>query len=177
MNPPRTSPDFKIRPESPLDDDAIERLHDRAFGPGRYARTAFRLREASKTDGKTDVTTSHFSFSALVGTLLVGSVRLTPVLAGDVPALMLGPLTVDPSFEGVGIGAALVSRALEAAREAGETLVLLVGDEPYYRRFGFTVIPAGQLLLPGPVNTQRFLACELQAGILADAKGRVQARR
>jgi predicted N-acetyltransferase YhbS len=169
-------PDFDIRPESPLDHEAIERLHDRAFGPGRYARTAFRLREAGEL-ARADDQVSRFSFSALVGTLLVGSVRLTPVIAGNVPALMLGPLTVDPSFERVGIGAALMRRALDAARDAGETLVLLVGDEPYYKRFGFRVIPHGQLALPGPVNPQRFLSAELVAGALDAARGMVTALR
>ncbi len=162
---------FVIRPESPLDEDAIERLHDRAFGPGRYARTAFRLREGG------GAATPEFCFSALVGTLLVGSIRLSPVMAGAAPALILGPLTVDPSFENVGIGSALMRRALESATSGGETLVLLVGDEPYYRRFGFARVPDGQLALPGPVNPARFLAAELAPGALAGAKGMVRPRR
>ncbi len=166
---------FTIRPESPLDDVAIERLHDRAFGPGRYARTAFRLREGQGA-GTSAFCTSRFCFSALVGTLLVGSVRQSPVMAGDVPALMLGPLTVDPSFEGVGLGSALVRQALESARSEGETLVLLVGDAPYYARFGFGIVPAGQLIMPGPVDPKRFLAVELADGALAGARGMVRAR-
>lgn len=161
---------FTIRPESPLDDAAIERLHDRAFGPGRYARTAFRLREGQDAD------TSRFCFSALVGTLLVGSVRQSPVMAGAVPALMLGPLTVDPSFEGVGLGSALVRKALDSARLGGETLVFLVGDAPYYARFGFGIVPDGQLMLPGPVDQRRFLAAELVDGALAGAHGMIRAR-
>jgi predicted N-acetyltransferase YhbS len=159
-----------IRPESSLDDEAVERLHERAFGPGRYARTAFRLREGTLAGGRLH------SFSALVGSLLVGSVRQSPVLAGSVPALMLGPLTVDPSFEGVGVGSALMRAALDAARAGGETLVLLVGDEPYYCRFGFRIVPRGQLALPGPVDPARFLACELEDGALAAARGAVKAR-
>jgi predicted N-acetyltransferase YhbS len=79
--------------------------------------------------------------------------------------------------EGVGIGAALMRRALGAAQEAGETLVLLVGDEPYYRRFGFAVIPEGQLILPGPVDPKRFLGLELADGALARARGPVRARQ
>ncbi len=165
-----TSLAFTIRPESPLDDAAIERLHDRAFGPGRYARTAFRLREGQPAD------TARHCFSALVGTLLVGSVRQSPVMAGTVPALMLGPLTVDPSFEGVGLGSALVRKALESARAEGEALVLLVGDAPYYARFGFTIVPSGQLTLPGPVDGRRFLAAELADGALASARGKVRPR-
>jgi predicted N-acetyltransferase YhbS len=162
-----TSLSLVIRPEHPADADPIERLHERAFGPGRFARTAFRLREGAPP-------LAELSFTALVGTLLVGSVRLTPVLAGRVPALMLGPLTVDPSFEGRGIGAALVGRSLEAAREGGHALVLLVGDEPYYERFGFRRIPPRQLELPGPVNPDRFLARELVPGVLEEAQGPVR---
>jgi predicted N-acetyltransferase YhbS len=159
-----------IRPEAPGDCDAIDRLHERAFGPGRFARTAYRIREGAPH--RLDL-----SFTALVGTLLVGSVRLTPVLAGDQPGLMLGPLTVDPAFENRGIGRALIQRSLDAARGAGEALVLLVGDEPYYRRFGFKRIPPGRLTMPGPVDPARFLAAELVEGSLANAKGTVRPGR
>jgi predicted N-acetyltransferase YhbS len=153
-----------IRTEQPADSEAIERLHERAFGPGRFARTASRLREGVPH-------MLDLSFTALVGTLLVGSVRLTPVLAGQEPGLMLGPLTVEPAFENRGIGAALMSRSLAAAKEKGHSLVLLVGDEPYYSRFGFKRIPPRHLQLPGPVNPDRFLALELQEGALARASG------
>jgi predicted N-acetyltransferase YhbS len=159
-----------IRPETSIDHDAIERLHERAFGPGRFARTAFRLREGAAHD-------PALSFTALVGTLLVGSVRVGGVWAGQVRALVLGPLTVEPAFENRGIGAALMNRSLGAAREGGHALVLLVGDEPYYRRFGFRRIPPGQLVLPGPVDPARFLACELVEGALAKARGPVTPRR
>ncbi|QFU17308.1 GNAT family N-acetyltransferase [Microvirga thermotolerans] len=155
-----------IRNEQPIDSEAIERLHERAFGPGRFARTASRLREGAPH-------LLELSFTAMVGTLLVGSVRLTPVQAGTEMALMLGPLTVEPAFEGRGIGAALMRRSLEAARDKGHTLVLLVGDEPYYRRFGFKRVPPGHLVLPGPVNPDRFLAVELAEGALERARGKV----
>lgn len=152
-----------IRAEQPIDDEAIERLHERAFGPGRYARTASRLREGAGHQ-------LDLSFTAMVGTLLVGSVRLTPVRAGAAPALMLGPLAVEPAFESRGIGAALMRRSLDAAKAKGHTLVLLVGDEPYYRRFGFKPVPHG-LQLPGPVNPARFLALELEEGAVSRARG------
>ncbi|WP_029029201.1 GNAT family N-acetyltransferase [Salinarimonas rosea] len=161
---------LSIRPEVPGDADAIERLHERAFGPGRFARSAYRLREGAAHD-------PALSFTANVGTLLVGSVRLSPIWAGRVPALILGPLTVEPAFESRGIGAALMTRALAAARAAGHGLVLLVGDEPYYRRFGFAVVPRGRLAMPGPVDPARFLALELVEGTLAQARGPVTARR
>jgi predicted N-acetyltransferase YhbS len=153
-----------LRPELAVDRDAIDRLHERAFGPGRFARTAYRLREGAGH-------LPDLSFTALVGTLIVGSVRLTPVRAGQAPALVLGPLTVDPAFEGRGIGAALIRRALDAAQAAGHGLVLLVGDETYYARFGFRPVPTGQLALPGPVDPQRLLYGELVADALAGASG------
>lgn len=157
-----------IRAEQPADAEPIERLHERAFGPGRFARTAERLREGAPH-------IPELSFTALVGTLLVGSVRLTPVLAGEARALMLGPLTVDPAFEKRGIGSGLMTRAIAAARERNEhALVLLVGDEPYYSRFGFRRVPDGQLVMPGPVDPDRFLALELREGALGEAKGPVQ---
>ena len=98
-----TSLPLVIRPERPGDADSIERLHARAFGPGRFARTAYRLREGTAP-------LADLCFTALVGTYLVGSVRLGPAEA-QAPLLVLGPLTVDPSFEGRGIGGALMRRA------------------------------------------------------------------
>jgi predicted N-acetyltransferase YhbS len=162
---------YVIRSESPLDAEAVERLHERAFGPGRFARSAYRLREGNVAH------TPQYCLSALVGSLLVGSLRMSPVLAGGVPALILGPLTVDPAFEGIGIGGALIREALARAKAGGETLVLLVGDEPYYQRFGFTVVPREKLTMPGPVDPSRFLAVELGDGALAAASGPVRPRR
>src|SRR5499433_284723 len=111
-----------ILPETPADADVIERLHERTFGPGRYTRTAFRIREGA----------GHLvdlSFTARVGTLLVGSVRLTPIRIGDIQALLLGPLTVEPPFRRRGIGLALMQRALAEASRQGHRMVVLVGDE------------------------------------------------
>ena len=161
-----TEPFLLLRPELPSDADAIERLHERAFGPGRFARTAFRIREGAEH-------LPELSFAALVGTLLVGSVRLTPVWAGEVRGLMLGPLTVDPAFENRGIGRALIQRARDGAREARHELVFLVGDEPYYARFGFKRVPKGQLVMPGPVDPERLLAAELVEGSLEKARGTI----
>lgn len=158
-----------IRPEHPGDHTTIERLHARAFGPGRFARTAFRLREGVDHD-------LSLSFAAHVGTLLVGSIRLSPVWAGRVPAQVLGPLTVEPAFKERGIGGALVRHALEEARARGERLVLLVGDAAYYRRFGFEPVPPGRLRLPGPVDPARLLACPLVADATDAAQGEVRPR-
>jgi predicted N-acetyltransferase YhbS len=165
-----TSLPLTIRHELPLDAAAIERLHERAFGPGRFARTAFRLREGVAPD-------AGLTFAAHVGTFLVGSIRVTPVAAGGHTALMLGPLTVDPAFEGRGIGAALMNCSIEASRAAGYDLILLVGDAPYYARFGFQIVPPEQLVLPGPADPARFLALELVEGVLAERRGAVTAIR
>lgn len=144
--------------------EAIEKLHRRTFGPGRFARTAFRLREQAPHD-------RALSFTAYVGTMMVGSVRLTPIAIGDTPALLLGPLTVEPPFRTVGIGGRLMSVSMDAARAAGHKLVVLVGDEPYYRRFGFRPVPHGSVQMPGPVDPARLLVAELQPGAFAGVSG------
>lgn len=157
-----------IAPECDLDDAAIEKLHERTFGPGRFARTAFRIREQASH-------AKSLSFTARVGTMLVGSVRLTAIHMGATPGLLLGPLTVEPPFQSAGIGAQLMDTALDAARAQGHCLVILVGDEPYYRRFGFKRVPPGQITLPGPVDPARLLVAELVPGAFADVGGMVRA--
>src|SRR4051812_36448437 len=119
-----------ISPETADDAVAIERLHERTFGPGRYAKTAYRIREGAGHQ-------LELSFTARIGTLLVGSVRLTPIRIGDIKALLLGPLTVEPPFRERGIGQALIERALVEAKGRGHRLVFLVGDEPYYAKCNF----------------------------------------
>lgn len=158
-----------ILPETADDALAIERLHERTFGPGRYARTAYRIREGTAHD-------QALSYTARVGTLLVGSLRLSPVRIGETPALLLGPLTIEPPFRDRGIGLALMQRAMADARERGHKVVILVGDEPYYGRFGFRPVPPGQITLPGPVDPQRLLAAELAPGALDAYRGLIAAR-
>lgn len=157
-----------IQPEREVDAAAVLQLEERAFGPGRFARTAYRLREFAAFD-------PALSFVARVETLVVGSVRLTPIRAGELPALLLGPLTVEPAFMNRGIGRALIERALSAAEAAGHGLVLLVGDEPYYARVGFQRVPRGRLSLPGPVDETRLLYRELRPNALDAANGPVTA--
>ena len=155
-----------ILPETADDALPIERLHERTFGPGRYARTAYRIREG----------VSHaldLSFTARIGTLLVGSVRLSPIRIGATPALLLGPLTVEPPFRDRGIGKALIDRALAQAREQGHRLVVLVGDEPYYARMGFKRIAKGRAAMPGPVDPARLLVAELEAGAFEGVSGEI----
>ncbi|MBB3771841.1 putative N-acetyltransferase YhbS [Angulomicrobium tetraedrale] len=153
--------------ERPADDAAIERLVARTFGPGRYARTAYRLREGNPHR-------RDLSFTAYIGTMLVGSVRLTPILIGEAPALLLGPLTVEPPFRSHGIGRRLVERALAAAKADGANLLLLVGDEPYYGRMGFKRVPHGQVTLPGPVDPARVLVCTLDDTPVEAVRGPVR---
>jgi predicted N-acetyltransferase YhbS len=153
-----------ILPETADDEVAIERLHERTFGPGRYARTAFRIREGVRH-------LLALSFTARIGTLLVGSVRLSPVRIGEATGMLLGPLTVEPPFRGRGIAKALIARALEEAKKKGETLVVLVGDEPYYGPLGFKRIPKGRATMPGPVDPARLLVAELAENAFADVSG------
>jgi predicted N-acetyltransferase YhbS len=156
-----------ILPETPDDAPAIDRLHERTFGPGRFARTAFRIRE--RRGHKLDL-----SFTARIGTLLVGSVQLTPVHIGPVKALLLGPLTVEPPFRSRGIGKALIVRSLEEARANGHMLVFLVGDEPYYGQHGFRKTLHGQVRMPGPVDPDRLLVAELSPGAFGGVTGLIQ---
>ena len=156
-----------ISPEAQGDAAAIERLNERAFGPGRYAKTAYRLREQV-------VHSLDLSFTARVGTLLVGSVRLSPVRIGEARALLLGPLTVEPPFRDRGVGQALIARALEQARSKGHLLVILVGDEPYYGKCGFKPIPSGRVTMPGPVDPERLLVAELRDGAFDGISGQIR---
>jgi predicted N-acetyltransferase YhbS len=156
-----------ILPEKPNDADAIERLHERTFGPGRFVLSAYRLRE--HVDHPLDL-----SFTARIGTLLVGSVRQLPICIGGTPALMLGPLTVEPPFRSRGVGRALLDRALGDAKKAGHRLVVLVGDEPYYSRVGFKAVPKGTATMPGPVDYSRLLAAELVDGAFNGVSGAIR---
>jgi predicted N-acetyltransferase YhbS len=139
-----------IQHETAADAEAIEKLHERAFGPGRFARSSERIREQAGPD-------LRVSLVARVATLLVGSVRLTPVRIGEAEGLMLGPLAVEPAFRSRGIGRALIERAIADAQRYGYRLITLVGDEPYYGRMGFRRVPAGRITMPGPVDPSRIL--------------------
>jgi predicted N-acetyltransferase YhbS len=158
---------FVLEPETPADGEAILRLNDRVFGPGRFARTAYRVRETTPPD-------LSLSFVAWIGSLIVGANAMTPICIGDTPALLLGPLIVEPVFRSRGIGEALVKRSLEAAGEKGGALAILVGDEPYYSRMGFTRAPRGRIVFPGPVDPARVLYRELQPGAFEGVEGRVR---
>jgi predicted N-acetyltransferase YhbS len=156
-----------ILAETPNDAQAIERLHERTFGPGRFVLSAYRLRE--HVDHVLEL-----SFTAWIGTLLVGSVRQLPICIGDTKGLMLGPLTVEPPFRSRGVGRALLDRALRDAKAKGHRLVLLVGDEPYYGRVGFKPVAKGRATMPGPVDYSRLLVSELVEGAFTDVSGAIR---
>lgn len=145
-------------------DAEIEDINDQAFGPGRFARAAYKIREGGSHDRK-------LSFVAMAGEHVVGSVRMTPIAAGEGRGHMLGPLAVRPAFKSAGIGRTLVALALDAARKSGSPLVMLVGDAPYYGPLGFQRVPSNQVAMPRPVDPQRLLVCEMVPGSLGRLKG------
>jgi predicted N-acetyltransferase YhbS len=158
-----------IREEHPIDAPAREALLDACFGEERFRKTCERLREGRKpADGLSLVVERDGR--------LVGTVRLWHVSAGPGrPALLLGPIAVDPALQGLGLGAKLMRAALNRAAALGHSAVLLVGDAPYYARFGFSAAPTERLWLPGPYERERFLGLELRPGALAGARGLVGA--
>ena len=153
--------------ESAAHDAEIEHIHADAFGPGRYARAAFRIREG----GPHDRTLSRV---ALKDGKVIASVRLTPVLVGATSALLLGPLAVAPAHKNKGIGRGLLKESLALAKDAGHRLVILVGDEPYYGPFGFHRVPHHSVRFPAPVDQNRILVCQLVDGAASGVAGDVR---
>ncbi len=165
------SPNPITRLERPADAAVIEALQHAAFGPGAYARAAFRVREQAPHD-------PALSFLTELDGALVGSVRVTPILVGETArGLLLGPLVVEPAHKGLGHGKALMRLVMEEARQAGWRFVILVGDQPYYWPFGFRPLPRGAVQMPGPVDPARFLVAELQPGAAEGLKGMVRGIR
>ena len=136
--------------ERPQDQAAVDALVDAAFGPGRFAKTAERLREGNRLR-------RNLSFCAWLGKEMVGAVRQWPILIGDRPAIFLGPIATRHERRGQGYGRALVRHCCAEAAMAGETLILLVGDRTYFEPLGFEPIPTGDVTLPGPVDARRLL--------------------
>jgi predicted N-acetyltransferase YhbS len=157
---------FAIRSERASDVAAREALLDACFGENRHLRSCQRLR-----DGRAPA--EGLAFSAAQEGRLVGTLRLWHVSAGDVPALVLGPLAVAPWCRELGVGAALMRQALAAAEATGHGAVILLGDAPYYARFGFSALKTGELSLPGPFERNRLLALELREGALDGARGMI----
>lgn len=160
---------IRIVQESLHDVEAREALLDACFGDARFTKTSERLREGR-------LPAKGLALVARDKARAVGTVRLWNVSAGPrKPALLLGPLAVDPARQGEGLGAALMRDAIGRAKTLGHKAILLVGDEPYYARFGFSAGKTDGLWLPGPVERERFLALELTDGALDGAAGLVQA--
>ncbi len=159
----------EIRPASLDDTEMINALHARCFGPGRFARTAYRIRENCQQPAA-----PTYSHVMLEDGQLVASVQLCEIsIGGKDGALLLGPMAVDPDKMRNGLGTKLIEAANEAARSAGYALIILVGDMPFYGRLGFKPVPTGQVLLPGPVDYQRLLALELKPDALQTYNGLV----
>src|ERR1700744_4432731 len=161
-----TAAPFAIRAEKASDVVARETLLDACFGENRHMRTCQRLR-----DGRAPA--EGLAFSAMAGGYLVGTLRLWHVSAGGIPALMLGPLAVEASSRELGVGTALMDHALAAATTRGHRAVILLGDAPYYARFGFSAERMSRLSLPGPFERDRLLGLELSAGALDGACGTI----
>ena len=159
-----TSLPFAFRLEEPADAPIIDALHADLFGPERFKRAAYVLRDGVPPDPR-------LSFVATLDGVLAASVRLTPITIGGRPALLLGPLVVDPTHKGRGAGRALVRMALDAARADGHRVVLLVGDLPYYGPLGFTFLGEDAITLPAWVDKRRVLVAGLVPGALEGLKG------
>jgi predicted N-acetyltransferase YhbS len=157
---------ISVGPETRHDVASRERLLDAAFGAARFEKTCERLRTGRMpADG--------LAFTAKDKGKLIGTIRLWKIMAGGAPALLLGPLAVAKSHEGLGIGSKLIRHALIEAQRLGHKAIILVGDAPYYERFGFTRDLTDNLVLPGPVDRARFLGLELVDGALDEAMGLV----
>jgi predicted N-acetyltransferase YhbS len=165
---PEAAP-FAIRAERASDVVAREALLDACFGVNRHTRTCQRLRDGRAPAEGLALSVVRQGRQAR----LVGTVRLWHVSAGAVPALMLGPLAVDKSCRKLGVGAALMDQALAAARALGHGAVILLGDAPYYARFGFSAAKTAELSLPGPFERDRLLGLELREGALDGAWGMI----
>ena len=161
---------WEIRPERPEDAAAVARLNAASFGPGRYAKSAYRLRE-----GVAPV--PELSFVAIEDGELRGSVRFWPIAVGGEKALLLGPLAVQSDQRGRGIGIALMKRGIEAAHATEYGAILLVGDEPYYARVGFTRLAPGRVDFPGPVDPARVLGLSLKPNALLALSGEIRRAR
>jgi predicted N-acetyltransferase YhbS len=161
---------WQIRQEQAGDAARIEALNADAFGPGRYAKSAYRLREGVDP-------LAELSFVAVEDGTLRGSVRFWPISVGGHEELLLGPLAVQGDQRGRGIGIALMQAGIAAAKEGPWRGILLVGDEPYYAKVGFSRLPPGRVKFPGPVDQNRILGLSLKGGEMLTLTGQVRRAR
>jgi len=166
-----SDPSWQIRPERAEDAPLVDHLNAISFGPGRYAKSAYRLREGVDP-------VAGLSFVAVDGADLLGSIRFWPVAIGMDLSLLLGPLAVQPGLRGRGIGIALMKHAIAEARGQGHPSMVLIGDEPYYVRVGFARLAPGRIKFPGPVDPARVLGLSLaQHNVMLTIKGEVRRAR
>ncbi len=156
-----------LRPERREDSARVDALIERAFGPGRFVKTAERLREHNSP-------VLDLSFVAWADRDVVGCVRMWPIHIGETPALLLGPFAVEDAWRGRGLGSDLIRQACDAARDGGHGLVVLVGDASYFAKLGFEAAPKDRVVLPGPVNTRRLLWRALRPGAAEGVQGLVR---
>jgi predicted N-acetyltransferase YhbS len=163
-----TKPIPIIRLQTSEDQAAITRLNELAFGPGRFTRTAYRVREGAATEPR-------LNLCVVAEEELIGAVQFTPIEIGSLDhALLLGPLVISDAYKNQGWGLKLMLEGMSRARSLGYKLVILVGDLPYYARAGFATTPPGQIDMPGPVDPSRLLYAELVPGAAACYKGLVR---
>ena len=163
-----TAPAVEIRLQTPNDLPTLKKLNEDSFGPGRFSRAAFRVREEAAAEPR-------LNLCAVQGDAIIGAVQFTPVSIGGVSgALLLGPLIVKNSHNNQGHGLRLMLDGMARARALGYKLVILVGDLPYYARAGFAATPLGCIALPGPVDPARLLYAELVPGALERYRGLVR---
>jgi predicted N-acetyltransferase YhbS len=164
-------PQSEIRLQTESDIPSLKRLNDETFGPGRFARTAYRIREQATCDPR-------LSLCAMLDTRIIGAVQFTPVsIGGTGGALLLGPLIIEKDHSNQGHGLKLMLEGLRRAAALEYKLVILVGDLPYYARAGFHVVPPRRMILPGPVDYTRLLYAELAPGALGLCCGPVKGHR
>jgi predicted N-acetyltransferase YhbS len=147
---------------------AMRELFKTIIGPGRFARTAYRLREQARESQES------FGYNLYDGDNLIGTISFTPVLiGGQKGTCLLGPLAIYEAYRGDGLGLSLIEDGIKEARSRGLTVMMLVGDLEYYKRAGFQPLPLGQIEMPGPVDPARLLAFEIEEGALSNLNGPV----
>ena len=161
---------FRLMTETPKDAAEVEWLLDLAFAPGRAALSSYQLRQGVEPVAQLS-TVARDEYD-----VLAGCVRFWPVEIGDArdPGLLLGPIAVHPTRQGEGLGALLIGETVSIAKDLGWTRILLVGDAPYYARFGFTSALTTNLDFPKPFNPERLLGKEIVPGAFKNCSGLVQ---
>lgn len=156
---------IELKAEQADDRWEVEALYDLCFAPGREALSSYRLRDGvPPVAGLSQVARDSDN-------ILAAAIRFWPVLVGEAPALLLGPVAVHPTRQGEGLGGSLIRDSLAKAGDSGWARVMLVGDAPYYQRFGFSRLTGVEM--PPPTNPERVLGIELKPGAWEGIRGQV----